>query len=57
MTHDDIRNMTAVEARRAARDLLIQNQAVTDQRDAALEEVERMRGERDRARELAERAA
>lgn len=51
MTHDDIRAMGAAQARRAARDLLIQNQAVTDQRDKAYEQTELACAERDRWRD------
>ena len=56
MKHDEIRKAPLSKARRIARDLLIQNEGVTSQRDRALEEVERMRADRDRYRdELARR--
>lgn len=54
MTHDEIRSADTIEAQRIARDLLTQNQAVTGQRDAALEQVTLLQEENDRLRDLLE---
>lgn len=51
VTHETIRTARLSEARRIARDLLIQNEAVTGQRDAALQQVEAVQAERDRLRD------